>query len=431
MRCGHPPKGAAAVVLCVVLCVAGGGCDSEAAAPALDDPGAGLTPDAGSSADGAVVPGDEGGGDAGPLDAAGAADVDLGDPTKGGFEAPAVGVVETTITSGDGLDHELVVWYPALPPAGGGEPKNYFFILEGQAQDGLEALPGSWPLVLFSHGTQAIPYQSIDLCEAWARAGYVVAAPSHTGNTIFDNSAPKAEVAERRPRDLVAARQAVAGFAADPGHPLYGAADDSRVAVAGHSFGGMTTLMSAGAAIDVLGAQAACEAGVNLRGACSYIATLEGELHPVRPPELADVRAAIALTPAFFVVFGELGLAEVTAPTFVGVGGLDTITPADEDGLAIYDALPSPRALLHLYDVGHYGFSNFCDIPDIEGLSKGQIECDNPAFTDHHLVMDITARLTVPWLDMHLKDDAAQAERITEQVDEGDWPELLEVRYDP
>jgi|GEM_PF-1060663 len=350
--------------------------------------------------------------------------------SPGPFVAPAVGVIETTFVTDAGLELELVIWYPAGTPPESLEPKQYFFILQGTAYEGAAPLAGNWPLILFSHGSQAIPQQSIDLCEAWARAGYVVAAPSHPGNTLLDNSLPMGEVAQRRPLDLVATRKEVERLDADPAHPLYDRIDETLVATAGHSFGGMTTLISAGAAIDVVGAKAACDSGVNLRGACGLIQELDVDLYTIRPPELDDVAAAIALSPAFHVIFGAVGLAEITAPTFIAVGDKDTITPSDTEALPIYADLPTSRALARFFDVGHYGFSNFCDVPNIEDISDGQIECNADAFTPHRQVMEITAELTIPFLDKHLKGIEGSDQHLVDEATETTWPDLLEIRYE-
>src|SRR5262249_56282777 len=46
--------------------------------------------------------------------------------------------------------------------------------------------PGSYPLVMFSHGFGGHRRQSTFLCTHLASHGYVVAACDHTGNTLFD-----------------------------------------------------------------------------------------------------------------------------------------------------------------------------------------------------------------------------------------------------
>ena len=111
--------------------------------------------------------------------------------------------------------------------------------------------PGErYPLVVFSHGSGGVRFQSWFLLQALASHGYVVVAPDHAGNTALDQLLGTADpfpvVAANRPRDVSFAIDEVLARAADPSDPLAGAVDPSRVAVVGHSFGGFTALAVAG-----------------------------------------------------------------------------------------------------------------------------------------------------------------------------------------
>ena len=117
-----------------------------------------------------------------------------------------------------------------------------------------EALPGSHPLVLFSHGIAGHRRQSSFFCTHLASHGYVVLAPDHGGQTLSDLVALVMRVGlgglptdveqllftqvEDRPRDL--------GFVLDQldeqAVPLPCALDRTRVGATGHSFGGFTAL---------------------------------------------------------------------------------------------------------------------------------------------------------------------------------------------
>jgi dienelactone hydrolase len=115
---------------------------------------------------------------------------------------------------------------------------------------------GSYPLVVFSHGSFAHRRQSTFLCTHLASHGYVVAAVDHAGNTIADlaNGARLAGLTREPPEhiaqlidELIAARvpavrrvldAILSGGAAE----LSGAIDPQRIGVSGHSFGGWTAL---------------------------------------------------------------------------------------------------------------------------------------------------------------------------------------------
>ncbi len=318
----------------------------------------------------------------------------------------AVGFVERTIDGADGVSLHTIVWYPAAKAKANVEPKVWFGIVQGEAQAELDAAPGDWPVILFSHGSQAINFQSVDVVEAWARAGWVVAAPNHVFNTLADNDKDKlGDVGIRRPKDLVAALTLLETLDAEAGGVLEGRIDTERFAVAGHSFGAFTALVVAGASIDVEGALARCAAGDDLKGACPMVETLEGPLYDGRPAALDGVQAAIAMSPAVWGLFAEPGLATVDTPVFIAAGAKDTITPTDIHAEPIFAALPPPKAIARFAKAGHYAFSNFCDIPDIEEVTAGVIaECDD-TFIEWHHAMALIAEQTLPWLEAHVLDD--------------------------
>jgi len=125
-------------------------------------------------------------------------------------------------------------------PARGGAPAHPgrdlpTVVLYPAALDGVP-LPGPWPLVAFAHGFNTTPDDYLPLLRSWAAAGYVVAAPFLPGERGDLPGPDRADIPEE-PADLSAALSAVLSQAAPS--PLAGLADAARVAVAGHSDGGM------------------------------------------------------------------------------------------------------------------------------------------------------------------------------------------------
>src|SRR5262245_15044916 len=57
-----------------------------------------------------------------------------------------------------------------------------------------DVAPGRWPLLIFSHGSCGVPFQSEFLMRALASWGMVVAAPPHPGNTTPDGAASCADL---------------------------------------------------------------------------------------------------------------------------------------------------------------------------------------------------------------------------------------------
>lgn len=117
--------------------------------------------------------------------------------------------------------------------------------------------PKPWPVVAFSHGIYLCPTQARFLTEALAQAGYLVVAPNHEDSNCDDRglSLPSASQLAIKPPFLWTDRDyrnrgddvktVLAALFAD--EAFRGAADASRVALAGHSLGGYTVLGLAGA----------------------------------------------------------------------------------------------------------------------------------------------------------------------------------------
>lgn len=181
--------------------------------------------------------------------------------------AHAVGVAQTIVVRTDVPGRRLptAIWYPARPPAEDGpasrSPAPHPLGLPHDAVPDLEPIAGPCPLIVFSHGNSGYRQQSTFLTTRLARAGFVVAAPDHVGNTfpemlaLADDEARRAvhrEIRRQRPGDLHAVVRALLEGPAHPGEapdrpfaterPPLPALDPARVGGAGHSFGGWTAL---------------------------------------------------------------------------------------------------------------------------------------------------------------------------------------------
>jgi dipeptidyl aminopeptidase/acylaminoacyl peptidase len=100
---------------------------------------------------------------------------------------------------------------------------------------------GPFPLVLFSHGLTSEPSAYASILRPWARAGFVVAAPAypHTAYGVEDLDALDIV---NQPADASYVISQVLGLATTDGDPFKGLIDSSRIAAAGHSAGGITTI---------------------------------------------------------------------------------------------------------------------------------------------------------------------------------------------
>ena len=146
----------------------------------------------------------------------------LVDPTR---STPAAG----SDPGGPGRSLPTIVRYPVDGPPGGDD-------LAGAAPS---HLGGPYPLIVFAHGFDSSPAAYADLLDAWAGAGYVVAAPAFPRG-LHGGSLDEDDVANE-PGDISFVISRLLAATAAPG-PLDGLINTTRIGVAGHSDGGVAAL---------------------------------------------------------------------------------------------------------------------------------------------------------------------------------------------
>jgi dienelactone hydrolase len=104
------------------------------------------------------------------------------------------------------------------------------------------AMGGARPLILFAHGFALTPATYSRLLGAWAQAGYVVAAPSFPLENANAPGGPDESDLVNQPRDVSFVTSRLLALTARPSGVLEGRIDPGRIAVAGHSDGGVTAL---------------------------------------------------------------------------------------------------------------------------------------------------------------------------------------------
>lgn len=296
------------------------------------------------------------------------------------------------------------VWFPL---GGDADPEalvpQQYTLLPGvyfESPDAFAAVPeqlstdGPFPLVVYSHGSGGIRYLHSSYTEALASHGYVVAAPDHTGNTVFDrftgDGAPIEEIAFERPNDVARVITAFTEVAHPTAGVFAGAVDDQRIAVTGHSFGGYTAIALATGVTTTLGEFAADD----------------------------RVDAIIPLAPASGeALLTDERLAAIDVPMMVLVGTDDTTTPVDPNVTRLWDiATNAPAYRVELVAGEHQTFTDLCaygeflpllpDVPELvvttiedfgaEGCSEGDIDAERAA--------DITNTYVVQFLDQVFRD---------------------------
>lgn len=306
-------------------------------------------------------------------------------------------VSATTLAWTDDRGQALVaeVWYPVDAC---NEPEPYPELpFTGDACRDAPAtqVGGPFPLIAFSHGNAGIRYQSIFLTEALARHGFVVVAVDHPHNTLLDMDGDRmGEVALRRPGDVVASVDEVFRRSATGDPLLGGLVQPDRYGMAGHSFGGWTTLAVAGGVPDFDALRTFCAAD-DAYDLCGISDQLPDGATIASAP---DPRAVVALpmAPAGWYSFGEAGL-DPLVPTLLFGGSRDESETIEREIQPLYDRLPAPKALGILEGAGHYAFSDICLLGDIQDecseAEGGYIELDVA-----HAIVNARAAAWFGWL---------------------------------
>ena len=274
-----------AVVVCLGLAVVLGGLGACTAAPTAQGSAAGST--AGSAGPVATPAASEPG--AGASVASSKAPPES--TTAPAAHAPSGSfVVKSRIISlSRGADRPLptTVWYPAIGS-------------------------GPFPVIVFGHGLTSEPSAYSALLIRWAKAGFVVAAPSfpHTHYQVQDYR--PLDVANQ-PADMSYVLGKVVDLNAKAGDPFYHRLDPVRVAAAGHSAGAITTI-----GLFTTHRDQRLTAGIVLSGEQVLPAPFTGP----------------------------------SAPILFVHGKLDKTVPY-ANGVAAYKAVPWPKALMTVTQGGH------------------------------------------------------------------------------
>ena len=284
---------------------------------------------------------------------------------------------EDSLLREDGQELVLQLWWPSQETQA--SLADYDDVASGNALSrGAAACDPRRPAVVFSHGHRGIRWQSFFLTEALAEHGWVVIAPDHPGNTLFDpdgDDEDRARSAMSRPGDVTLSYEHLLARSADPEDELFGCLDEEQgFIVSGHSFGGFTTVATAGAALDIAGLRESCAVEDEFWcGAEDFVGA------DVDALDLSDPRvvAAMPLAPGGAVAFGPY-LEDITVPMLVMGATLDDKTPYEEEAVPIYEGAGGPSRLAGLIDGGHFSFTELCVVPldDFDGCSEEYLDIE-------------------------------------------------------
>jgi predicted dienelactone hydrolase len=277
------------------------------------------------------------------------------EPSAALARSSAVGFEQVRISNGSEPPLTAAVWYPtsATPNDQPIENDRQFVAPNGPIKGhGL-------PLVVLSHGGGGSFAGHYDTALALARAGFVVAAVSHAGDSFDDQS--KVLKLWRRPAQL---SRLIDFMLADwHGHQ---AIDTRRIGAFGFSNGGFTVLVEAGGVPDLMKIDAYCASnpGHDLCVALGQ-AGIQSVSAIMPPPDVWQrdrrVRAIAAAAPAFGFTFDRAGLASIDIPVLLWRAAEDRHQPNPWYEESLRAALPRP-ALYHVEpNAGHYAFLPPCN----------------------------------------------------------------------
>ena len=140
------------------------------------------------------------------------------------------------------------IWYPAVSAT---ERTTYelfpgISFFAAAAQENAIVADGRHPLIIWSHGRTGMRHNYSLLCEALAARGYIVISSDHPGDTLFDWALGTHvdDITNDRNRigDVRLLIDCALGTGPELAPWLTERVNQSRIAVGGHSYGGLTAL---------------------------------------------------------------------------------------------------------------------------------------------------------------------------------------------
>jgi predicted dienelactone hydrolase len=273
----------------------------------------------------------------------------------------AVGVRHFPAASRErGIDLDVTIWYPAEP---GGETVSLgdskLFVGTSAMRDA-PISAGKYPLILLSHGAglagnpQALSWIATPL----ARQGFIVAAPTHPGNTGPKKTAAETMKLWLRPADLTATLDVMGKVFGDH-------LEQDNVGVLGLSMGGNTALAMAGARVDPKLLAAYCDTDLRNASLCGWVRQSGVDLHAMdlRPAgrDNSDerIRFAMAIDPAPVDVFDAKSFAGISIPVAIVNLGRPGKIPATVDASGIAKAI-AKASYATIGDASHYSMFAEC-----------------------------------------------------------------------
>ena len=287
------------------------------------------------------------------------------------------------------------LWYPAVDGAQGTFARysllpTAYFDSKVAIEDAPINSAGSFPFVVYSHGSGGQSFVASFLTEDIASHGYVVLSANHDGNTAADqllgtsvtqdvNDYIRPNVVEAEINWALA--QSSGKASAYPA--LKGAIDEARIGLVGHSYGGYTVLATAGGHT--------------------------GPAGTVAPDP--RIKAVVGQAP-YTRRLSDAELAGIKIPVMLMVGTKDITTPLELDSQRPFDLITGPPVVLAVMtDAAHQSFTDVCmyldeipKLPDAPALVATAIKTQategcGAGFMPYARDLELASGLTVAFLN--------------------------------
>jgi predicted dienelactone hydrolase len=273
------------------------------------------------------------------------------------FVAPqSAGYESSRIVDGDRPIH-LHLWYPTDQK----ESAVNYGISAGSAATGAKPAGDRLPIVLLSHGAMGAASNYSWIAESLARHRYVVLGVSHFGESPVFGAQSVNPAAVARFRDRTHDFNVALDWLLTKSR-LASAVDASRIAAIGHSSGGATALMLAGAGFSPSQISAYCGSGAARVDKGCWYGMPSGAAAERQLPEPASrpIRAVVALDPAVGPGFVEDSLRNLKSALLV-VGSVENdFLPYEAHAGRIAKARPDAEVRRLDRGEGHFVYVDTC-----------------------------------------------------------------------
>ena len=266
---------------------------------------------------------------------------------------------------------------------------------------------GKTPVIVFSHGLASRPEDFATVGEHLASYGYLVIMPQHPGSDFQQAQALLGGLSREvfyknefldRPKDV---NYVLDELERRNQREFSGRLDLTSVGIIGHSFGGTTALLVAGAEIDWQNLKRECGPGnypnTSLFLQCQAL-DLPQDNYSFRDERITSV---FTLNPVTSALFGREGLAKVKIPVVLLAGSFDPAAPAVLEQMRTFPWLGGTDKYLVLSDgQAHVDFSQLdAGISDLLG-SMGDLTLPSP-----DLLNSYRDGLLVPFFEVYLSQN--------------------------